>query len=359
MLFHRHCNGAGTSAAARGGRPRPAPPKPPALPPSLAPPETGSLDDAGPLYLSLSSLFSQIGARLRQTEAPYDAATIKDVLALLGRAELNPVEWEQFSEQRSDRYTRNVVAVDERFVALCLTWDAGQASKIHDHAGSSCFVKLLSGDLEEQKYAPRWLDGTWRELGGPEAVATGQATYMDDSRGLHRISNPSAEVPAVSLHIYAPGFEECGIYDDGDVTTGSMVSAMGVPSDDATLDQGKLSLAALGDELAGGATDVPTRAARTPRINAGRTARVLLRRLLLGVRLCETSGPHLGELLRRRVLLARGPGLGPARARRGPAVVDERCCMAGWNTRFQMPGRKVMPRTSSSSQGGCSAKKTG
>ena len=71
-------------------RPRPAPAKqpakPPVLPPSLAPPETGSLDDAGPLYLSLSSLFSQIGARLRQTEAPYDAATIKDVLALLGRA---------------------------------------------------------------------------------------------------------------------------------------------------------------------------------------------------------------------------------------------------------------------------------
>ena len=33
-----------------------------ASPPSLAPPETGSLDDAGPLYLSLSSLFSQIGA---------------------------------------------------------------------------------------------------------------------------------------------------------------------------------------------------------------------------------------------------------------------------------------------------------
>ncbi|CAH0375092.1 unnamed protein product [Pelagomonas calceolata] len=244
-------------------RPRPAPPKPPALPPSLAPPETGSLDDAGPLYLSLSSLFSQIGARLRQTEAPYDAATIKDVLALLGRAELNPVEWEQFSEQRSDRYTRNVVAVDERFVALCLTWDAGQASKIHDHAGSSCFVKLLSGDLEEQKYAARYADGTWRELGGPEAVATGQATYMDDSRGLHRISNPNTETPAVSLHIYAPGFEECGIYgDDGDVTTGSMVSAMGVASDEATLDQGKLSLATLGDELAGGAADVDALLAR-------------------------------------------------------------------------------------------------
>ena len=253
--------------ARRVARPRPAPAKQPAkpavLPPSLAPPETGSLDDAGPLYLSLSSLFSQIGARLRQTEAPYDKETIKDVLALLGRAELNPVEWEQFSEQRSDRYTRNVVAVDERFVALCLTWDAGQASKIHDHAGSSCFVKLLSGDLEEQKYAPRWLDGTWRELGGPEAVATGQATYMDDSRGLHRISNPNMEVPAVSLHIYAPGFEECGIYlDGGDVTTGSMVSAMGVPSDEATLDQGKLSLAALGDELAGGAADIDALLAR-------------------------------------------------------------------------------------------------
>ena len=181
MLLHRHSHGAG-AAGAPVARPRPAPPKPPVLPPSLAPPETGSLDDAGPLYLSLSSLFSQIGARLRQTEAPYDAATIKDVLALLGRAELNPVEWEQFSEQRSDRYTRRTSwPSTSASWRLCLTWDAGQASKIHDHAGSSCFVKLLSGDLEEQKYAPRWLDGTWRELGGPEAVATGQATYMDDS----------------------------------------------------------------------------------------------------------------------------------------------------------------------------------
>ena len=61
------------------------------------------------------------------------------------------MEWEQFSEQRSDRYTRNVVAVDERFVALCLTWDAGQASKIHDHAGSSCFVwDVASGQLVQE-----------------------------------------------------------------------------------------------------------------------------------------------------------------------------------------------------------------
>ena len=35
--------------------------------------------------------------------------------------------------------TTNVVAVDERFVALLLTWDARQESPVHAHAGSSCF----------------------------------------------------------------------------------------------------------------------------------------------------------------------------------------------------------------------------
>ena len=170
-----------------------------------------------------------------------------DALALLGAPSSTLGMYSSRAAQRPLHAQRR--AADERFVALCL-WDAGQASKIHDHAGSSCFVKLLSGDLEEQKYAPRWLDGTWRKLGGPEAVATGQVTYMDDSRGLHRISNPSAEVPAVSLHIYAPGFEECGIYgDDGAVSVGSMVGdGRGVRQ--RVLDQGKLSLAALGDELA-------------------------------------------------------------------------------------------------------------
>ena len=93
---------------------------PPVLPPSL-PPETGSLDDAGPLYLSLSALFGRVGKRLRRTAAPYDAETVSDVLALLGRAELNPVEWEQFAARCADRYTRNVVAVDERWPATLAT----------------------------------------------------------------------------------------------------------------------------------------------------------------------------------------------------------------------------------------------
>ena len=132
---------------------RPAPQKPPILPPSLAPPETGSLDDAGPLYLSLSSLFSQIGARLRQTEAPYDRETIRDVLALLGRAELNPVEWEQFSEQRSDRYTRNVVAVDERFVAPPAKRDGVSGSSERPvpgvFASSSAFLARAGDDGHE------------------------------------------------------------------------------------------------------------------------------------------------------------------------------------------------------------------
>mmetsp|Transcript_36673 Transcript_36673/g.113491 ORF Transcript_36673/g.113491 Transcript_36673/m.113491 type:complete len:679 (-) Transcript_36673:19-2055(-) len=229
------------------------PPPEAILPPSLlSKPETGSLDDAGPLYLSLSALFSKISARLKQAgPAPYDEATIEDVQRLLGRAELNPTEWEGFAALAANRYTRNVVAVDDRFVALLLCWDADQASSVHDHAGSSCWVKLLRGQLEEQKYAPTYERGEWTAVGAVERVDEGAATYMDDDRGLHRISNPSASTPAVSLHVYAPGFEECNLFkDDGVVARGSMVSAMAPerPPDAPGLPD-RVSLERLGAEL--------------------------------------------------------------------------------------------------------------
>jgi cysteine dioxygenase len=50
------------------------------------------------------------------------------------------------------RYTRTLVGFDNHFVALLLCWGKGQQSPIHDHAGASCWVKMLAGDLEEVLY---------------------------------------------------------------------------------------------------------------------------------------------------------------------------------------------------------------
>lgn len=210
---------------------------PPSVDAIVEVPEVGATDGAGPLYLSMSALVSRIKACLSREAAPYSEAMIGEVRCLLERTELNPREWEQFKQYESGRYTRNIVAVDETFVVLLLCWDRGQVSSVHDHAGSSCWVKLLSGDLEEQRYdqsAPN-ADGSWPTVGAPTAVRAGEATYMDDTLGVHHIANPSPETPAVSLHVYAPPFTTCGIYKEGgEVAEGSMVAAMAPHQREAT-----------------------------------------------------------------------------------------------------------------------------
>jgi predicted metal-dependent enzyme (double-stranded beta helix superfamily) len=79
-------------------------------------------------------------------------ANIEHVKKLLSSFELHPDELANYLNWDSSSYCRNLVAYDEAFTILLLTWDKGQVSPIHDHAGSSCWVKVISGELNEVLY---------------------------------------------------------------------------------------------------------------------------------------------------------------------------------------------------------------
>ena len=40
-----------------------------------------------------------------------------------------------------------------KYNLIILCWSVGQASQVHDHSDSHCFVKILSGELTEVRYA--------------------------------------------------------------------------------------------------------------------------------------------------------------------------------------------------------------
>jgi hypothetical protein len=68
-------------------------------------------------------------------------------------------EWSQYAHFDKYRYTRNLVDDGNgKYNLLLLCWGDGQASPIHDHAGSHCLMKLLDGELVETRY--RWPEGT-------------------------------------------------------------------------------------------------------------------------------------------------------------------------------------------------------
>jgi cysteine dioxygenase len=81
-------------------------------------------------------------------------------------------------------------------------------SPIHDHAGSSCWVKVLQGELREVRY----------KVGGATdapvvtsdvTVPTEGVAYINDTMGVHAMGNPHSDQTTVTLHIYAPPYSVC------------------------------------------------------------------------------------------------------------------------------------------------------
>ncbi|XP_076167729.1 cysteine dioxygenase type 1 [Ptiloglossa arizonensis] len=151
-----------------------------------------------------------------------DHVNIDHVQDLMASYRSNPSEWKKYAKFDRYRYTRNLV--DEgngRFNLMVLCWGEGHGSAIHDHANAHCVMKILQGELSETRYAwPTERDDD-RKSDEPEgleefkkvSVGLNEISYINDSLGLHRVENPSAVNPAVSLHLYSPPFTSCSVFN--------------------------------------------------------------------------------------------------------------------------------------------------
>jgi cysteine dioxygenase len=161
---------------------------------------------------SLQPLFHYLdGLRGRAGLAELTAA-----LASLAPAWADLAEFVRFSEQG---YTRNLLRAGPWYNALVLCWKNGQRSPIHDHAGSSCCVRVLRGTLTETcfEFAPN---------GHVKAVNSRDyppgSTFASQDLDLHQVSNLQAGgSELVTLHVYSPPLRQRGTYTLTDRTRGS------------------------------------------------------------------------------------------------------------------------------------------
>lgn len=173
-----------------------------------------ALDDSD--YTNFNDLMETLRREILPTTAEHTKEHIDHIKSILAKVRINDREWRQYTNFTEVKYTRNLVGHDEKFTALLLCWNKGQASPIHDHAGSSCWVKVLSGNLEETMYEP--VDKTNPEAEGLRELGTAivgkeQSCYINDSMGFHRVANPSRDDVLVTLHIYSPPFTFCNVFD--------------------------------------------------------------------------------------------------------------------------------------------------
>ncbi|MCW5581132.1 MAG: cysteine dioxygenase family protein [Luteimonas sp.] len=97
---------------------------------------------------------------------------------------------------------------------IAITWGAGHASPIHDHADTWGIEAVLHGELEVTDYRSVREYEALSELvpSGQRRLHAGQVISLLPPHDLHACRNVGTHGPAVSLHVYGRHLEEVRSY---------------------------------------------------------------------------------------------------------------------------------------------------
>lgn len=145
-------------------------------------------------------------------EAEQRTLTVAELKRALTQARITPNDVQAHVRFGIAKYRRNLVRRTADYEVLVLCWKPGQQSPIHDHSGSNCAVKVLSGAATEVKF-DRTATGGLR-VASAERLEAGGITASADA-DLHRVANwegPGENL--VTLHVYSPPLRGMQLYPD-------------------------------------------------------------------------------------------------------------------------------------------------
>ncbi|CAO3675421.1 unnamed protein product [Rhizopus stolonifer] len=192
---------------------------------------------------SLQDLVQSIHQELGDEGLDSEHIDSNKIIQLMERYSSNADDWNQYTLfDHSRAYTRNLIDDGNgKFNLMILAWSRGQKSPIHDHPGSHCVMKILDGKLQETLFDwPTSTSGDDKDETSFDVTAAvedstahlntnlsqplhiskdtiyhpNQVTYVHDKIGLHRVTNPSQEQGAVSLHLYTPPYKVCKTFEE-------------------------------------------------------------------------------------------------------------------------------------------------
>jgi len=145
---------------------------------------------------------AELDSLVRYLDSLTERADVSKLENLLteNRATLETLQ--QFVHFGEVTYRRNLIKQSEWYELLCICWKSGQRSPIHDHAQSTCGLKIMAGVATETVFETT-------ECGQIKAVKSsdyhvGQVCSTQDSE-IHQVSNlQSVGSVLVTMHIYSP-----------------------------------------------------------------------------------------------------------------------------------------------------------
>jgi cysteine dioxygenase len=147
-----------------------------------------------------------------------DRVDLADLLIELSQLNVQCEELREFVRFSPRYYMRNLVRAGEWYHLLVLCWQNGQRSPIHDHAGSSCGLRVLRGTMTETRF--EFASNGHVKAVASRDLATGSVVGSQDL-DLHQISNlQPGTADLVTLHVYSPPLLRMGTYSLTDKTRG-------------------------------------------------------------------------------------------------------------------------------------------
>ena len=129
-------------------------------------------------------------------------APIERLHELLEAASVTLDDVRDFVEFAPDHYQRNLVRLGEWYEILVICWLSGHRSPIHNHARSTCGLKVLSGVCSETVFdhAPCGQVVALRTT--HQTAGHISATQDGDTHQVSNLQRPGENL--VTLHIYSP-----------------------------------------------------------------------------------------------------------------------------------------------------------
>lgn len=107
------------------------------------------------------------------------------------------------------------------FDVYLIVWGKNSETAYHDHAEYGCIMKILKGELNEER----------KDITNNIQISNlnkGEISMIKNRDGIHKISNSTVCDLSVSLHIYFPGNYRTNYYSNDSVVVGGREVRVGV-----------------------------------------------------------------------------------------------------------------------------------
>ena len=117
---------------------------------------------------------------------------------------LQPQQYLPLVQFHDRAYQKILLEETKEYEIIMICWKAGQSTPIHDHPEGGCWMRIVSGELEETEYAMPTLCKM-----RTQRLTVGDVGYKQGHVILHSIR---AIEDTISLHLYSPPRYKANIY---------------------------------------------------------------------------------------------------------------------------------------------------